>query len=260
VRIETVLRDAQDGQAFANLARAFHLPPEKVDLAVGAMLDDLIAHIQQRAQSRRPLAGLVELLGQTGYERVVEVPAQLGATHTQVLGNDALKFIAGRSASERIARTAAAAADVSEMITEYLLPVVAALLVGAMTKMTRFGLAAIINGTPGGALDAVPLSGADRMGMQLPRVSGGFGFSGSTGGGSSFAPALVTDHYLALAEDIKRTNRPLGVPDPAIAVRQVIEASLGVPGSGVAGSARGWLDLMQRWGRATLGGFLPKRR
>src|SRR5215475_9781303 len=60
VRIETVLREAQDGQTIANLARAFHLPPKKVETAVGAMLSDLVAQLLKRAQSRRSLAGLVE--------------------------------------------------------------------------------------------------------------------------------------------------------------------------------------------------------
>jgi hypothetical protein len=259
VRIDTVLQEAQDGQTIANLARAFHLPPEKVQIAVSAMLGDLTALVEKRAQSRRSLAGLIELLGQTGYERVLETPALLGATHTQVLGTDALKFIAGRGAGDRMAHSAAEVAGITEMISEYLLPVVAALLVGALTMLSRPALAAIINGGPV-ALDAIPASGAERQGLQLPRVSGGFGFSGSTGGGSSFIPALATDHYLALAEDILRSDRAPGTTDPTDNVRKVIEVSLGLPDDGTAPSDADWATKMQRWANEVMDALFPRRR
>jgi hypothetical protein len=45
VRVKTALSEAQNGQAFANLARAFHLPPAKVEDAVDVMLDALIPDI-----------------------------------------------------------------------------------------------------------------------------------------------------------------------------------------------------------------------
>ncbi len=244
MHIHNVLSEAQDGHAFANVARAFHLPPAKVDVAVRIMLDGLIAHIEGRLQSRRALPGLVELLGQSGYEQVLETPALLGATHTQVLGNDALKFIAGRTASDKMARQAAAAAGISEMISEYLLPVIAAMLVGALAKTSRFGLETIMNGDPEGPGSDPPAgdSGSNPA-LYLPRVSGGVGFSGSTGGAVGFAsPAAAASAYLELAEDIRRADRTPGARDPAAGVRRVLAANLG---SSVAPVY--WIDRMHKW-------------
>ena len=258
VRIHNVLSEAQDGHAFANVARAFHLPPAKVDVAVGIMLEELVGHIERRMQARRSLPGLVELLGQSGYEQVLETPALLGATHTQVLGNDALKFIAGRTASDKMAQQAAAAAGISEMISEYLLPVIAAMLVGALAKTSRAGLETIMNGDPEGPDPDPPAD--DRGGnpaLYLPRVSGGVGFSGSTGGAVGFgSPAAAASAYLELAEDIRRAERTPGMRDPAAAVRRLLAASLGT-----SVAPTDWMDRMHKWGIDTLNAVLaPWRR
>jgi hypothetical protein len=229
-RITTVLSEAQNGQAYANLARAFHLPPEKVHDAVADMLDPLMADIGERLPSRRALAELVALLGKTDYERVLESPMLLGATHTQVVGAEALAVIAGRKESNRLAHHAALAAGVSEMITEYLLPAVAAMLIGALAKACRAELEELMGHTAGDGA-ANPESG----GYDLPRVSGGVGFTGSTGGSANVANSLVSEsHYKELAEDIRRD----ATPEAAEAVRRVLAQALDLssgPGS------HGWL-------------------
>jgi len=138
------LSKAQGGQAFANLARAFHLPPTKVEPAVGAMVGALIAQIDAKTRSRRFLARLVELLGERAHHQVLENPTMLGTTSTQVLGNQALNVVAGREASKQITRQAAAQAGASEMIAEYLLPVIAAMLVGALADASREGLESLM--------------------------------------------------------------------------------------------------------------------
>jgi hypothetical protein len=142
MQVGTVLREAQGGQAFANLARAFHLPSEKVEAAVATMVRDLTDRIERCLRPRRTLAALVELLGNGGYEQVLDTPTLLAAPHTQVIGNDALNAIADRDENERMVQRAADAAGVSEMIAEYLLPAVAAMLIGALAKETRPGLEA----------------------------------------------------------------------------------------------------------------------
>jgi hypothetical protein len=234
VRIRDILSDAQDGHAFANVARAFHLPAPKVEVAIAAMLDEIVAHVEKRMQNRRSLAGLIELLGQNGYEQVLETPVLLGATHTQVLGNDALKFITGRGTSDSLARQAAAHAGISEMISEYLLPVVAAMVVGALAKSSRRALERIM-GTDdigdGNPAEPVP---------NLPRVSGGVGFSGSTGGGIVAGTAASHGAYLELAEAVRRAEQNPGASDPAPAVRRALAASLGG-----ASAAAGWIDRLR---------------
>ncbi len=243
VRINTILSEAQNGQAFTNLARAFHLPPEKVEQAVGVMIDELTNQIETRMQSRRTLAGLVELLGQSAHEQILDTPTLLGATHTQVLGNEALKIMVGRNESERIALRAAHTADVSEMISEYLLPVIATMLVGAVAKASRPGIETIIKSDPARA-GSDPLSterGSNTGSLELPRVSGGVGFSGSTGGTAAMMNnAFASSHYVELAEEIRRANRPPGVADPAPAVRRMLASILGY-----SSNPLDWIGRMQ---------------
>jgi hypothetical protein len=251
VRIRTVVSEAQNGQAYANLARAFHLPPTKVENAVEAMLDALISDIGERLPARRSLAGIVELLGRSGYEHVLENPVQLGATHTQVLGNEALKVIAGRKESNRLVRQAATVAGVSEMIAEYLIPVVAAMLVGALSKLCRPELEDIMGHTASNdkaSTQSEPSPGP----FELPRVSGGVGFTGSTGGTVRVASSLALEsHYIELAEDIRRA-RP---PDPAEPVRRVLAPILGLPLGPL-----GWLRRIGSWGTGALNATLARRR
>jgi hypothetical protein len=242
VRIETVLSEAQGGQAFANLARAFHLPADKVEAAVATMVGELIGRIAKDMHSQPSLAALVELLGQNGYEQALDTPTLLAAPHTQVIGNDALKVIAGHDESETMVKHAAAAADVSEMITEYLLPVVVAMMIGALARESRPGLNAIIGHTEAAGSTDQEQAGASAP--QLPLVAGGVGFSGSTGGTVGIVhPAATPSHYLELAEQIKRTEDPAQASAGAAdAVRSVLEPILGM-----SGDQSDWMDRIRTW-------------
>ncbi len=250
--IKTVLSEAQNGQAYANLARAFHVPPDKVAEAVRDMLDALVPNIAERMALRRKLADIVELLGKSDYEKVLETPMLLGATHTQVLGSDALNVLAGRKESKRLVRHAAETSGISEMISEYLLPALAAMLVGALAKACRPELETILRHIHP---PAEPAAESDpQPSPELPRVSGGVGFTGSTGGGISMsnygAPA---SRYIDLAEDLRRPGQESS--DVADAIRGVLAPVLGLP--------LGPLDWIRRfgdWSTDALNAALGNRR
>lgn len=249
--IRGLLRDAQHGQVYENLARAFHLAPAKVEVAVDVMLDDLVGRIQHNLESRPALAGVVELLGQSGYERVLESPSLLGATHTQVIGNEALNVLAGHGESVTMTKHAARVADISEMIAEYLLPVVAVLLVGALARLSRDRLEDIMGHTP----DAQASGEAAHTPQHLPLVAGGVGFSGSTGG--AFGPLDTAEalHYVEFAERIKGAGGKPPASDPAIAVRKVLGSCLGY-----GWAPLDWISRAQHWGLETFKAALSGRR
>ncbi|MGZ5914407.1 MAG: DUF937 domain-containing protein [Hyphomicrobium sp.] len=231
VLIQDRLSRAQGGQAFANLARAFHLPPAKVEAAVGAMATSLIPQIEAKIRSRRFLARLIELFSKGMHHQVLENPTMLGTTSTQVLGNDALNVIAGREVAKTIARDAAARSGVSEMIAEYLLPVVAAMVVGALAEQSREDLERLARGDSGASTMAAADGAAAPVVRSLPQVAAsGGGFTGSTVGGVGLAsPGAVSERLVVLADNIRD-----GVPlpdgrDAADATRRVLAPYLALP-------------------------------
>jgi hypothetical protein len=239
VEIRALLREAQQGQVYANLAQAFHLAPPKVEAAVHVMIDDLIGRIEANLESRQALVEMVELLGKGGYELVLQQPSLLGATHTQVIGNEALNVLAGHGEIKNMTRDAATAGDISEMIAEYLLPVAAVLLVAALARLSRDRLEDIMGHTreenqSGGA------DGTAEAAQHLPLVAGGIGFSGSTGGTFGPLDADSASHYVELAQRIKRAEGRPPASDPAIAVRKVIASCLGY-----GPIARDWFSRVQ---------------
>lgn len=221
-RIQQLLNEAQDGQAFANLARAFHLQPDKVDPAVAVMISDFVGKLHSFMESPRALAALVKLLGKNIYLKVLDDPVLLGATSTQVAGNKALNIVAGHEENERMAKHAAKVADISEMISEYLLPVVAAMVIGALAKENR----AKLDATIGSGIDGDADGEAARC-SNCPKLAGGGGnFSGITSG-TSGGPAFAESRYAELARIMRHAVRTGGDLAPADKVRQILAETLG---------------------------------
>jgi hypothetical protein len=235
---------AQNGQAISNLARAFHLPRPQAKAAILSMLGALIRHFDEQTVSRGTLARLIELLGKNDYEQVLETPTLMGATSTQVIGNDALTALAGREESGRIACRAATAAGISEMIAEYLLPVVAAMFMGALAAKTRPNLYVLMKGPDDGDAPAAPAAPA----AQFPVGRGSSGFFSGTG----VATAVGADPgreamYQEFAQRIRDGAQSQGRPDPLNAVRRAMADGLGVRARHAP-----WFARLQQWGARTL--------
>ena len=195
------------------------------------MATSLIPQIEGKVRSRRFLVRLIELFSKGMHHQVLENPTMLGTTSTQVLGNDALNVIAGREVAKTIARDAAARSGVSEMIAEYLLPVVAAMVVGALAEQSREDLERLARGDGGESTMAAADGAAAPVVRSLPQVAAsGGGFTGSTVGGVGLAsPGAVSERLVALADSIRD-----GVPlpddrDAADATRRALAPYLALP-------------------------------
>lgn len=237
---------AQGGQAINNLARAFHLPRPKAKAAILSMLGALTQRFDEQTVSRGTLARLIELLGKNDYEQVLETPALMGATSTQVIGNDALTAIAGHEDSCRIAARAATTAGISEMIAEYLLPVVAAMFMGALSAKTRASLYVLMRGPDGEAL--APQAAPSAPVLQFPIGRGSSGFFSGTGSGSAVGHDPAREAmYLDFAARIRAGRDAPGNSDPLGATRRAMAAGLGVRARHAP-----WFARLQKWGTETL--------
>jgi hypothetical protein len=216
---------AQNGHAIDNLARAFHLPRPKVKAGILEMLVSLTLLFDEQTLSRGALARLIDILGKNDYEQVLEDPTLMGATSTQMIGGEALTALAGHSGSVRIAAKAAAAAEISQMIAEYLLPVAAAMFLGALSVRTRPGLTALARHED---FVAVPASDepAHPTAAQLPVGRGSSGVFGGTTVITSDSGPEREALYRQLAEAIRAEGG--AASDPINQARQIIADGLGV--------------------------------
>lgn len=206
-----------------NLARAFHLPRPKAKAAILEVLGSLTPLLDEQTLSRPALARLVELLGKHNYEQALEDPTLIGATSTQVIGTEALTALAGHSESARIAARTSAASGVSPMIAEYLLPVVTAMFMGALSQRTRPGLLSLArNGQTAASTDNATEAHATSALLPVGRGSSGQ-FSGATVITSGTGPER-DELYRNLAERLRNG----GAGDRIGAVRQVLAEGLGV--------------------------------
>jgi hypothetical protein len=213
----------QNGLVIDNLARAFHLPRPKAKAAILDMFAAMTLLLDQQTLSRGALARLVEIIGKNNYELVLEDATLMGATSTQVIGSEALTILAGHSESARIASSAAKSAEISQMIAEYLLPVVAAMFLGALAVRTKAELLALARNEAGvGATEADKEARSNSA--QLPVGRGSSGLFGGTTVVSSEAEPEREALYRDLAE---RLRNPADA-DPIHTLRQIIADGLGV--------------------------------
>jgi hypothetical protein len=207
------------------------------------MLAALTRSFDEQTLTAGTLARLIELLGKHTYEQVLESPTLMGATSTQVIGNEALTALSGHGESSRIAAQAAAEAEISPMIAEYLLPVVAALFMGALSVKTRSGFIAIMTGP-----DALPEQSDAIPSLQLPAGRGSSGlFSGSIGVASGIGNPAREALYTELAQRIRDRDKAPGGGDPLAEARRVVAEGLGVRARNAP-----WLARLQRLGTDAL--------
>jgi len=238
---------AQHRQAVSNLARAFHLPRPQAKTAILAMLGGLTQSFDEQTLTRETLAKLIELLGKNDYERFLETPTLVGDPQTQVIGNDALSTLVGPQASARLARRAAAVAGINQTVAEYLLPVVAAMFMGALAGKTRGQLLALArNGEAGGTAEPEPEENAPAILLPVGRGSSGFfnGFTLTTSSGA--ANPEREGLYRDLAERIRAGTSADG-NDPLALTRRIVAQGLGVRARYAP-----WLTRLQLWSASTL--------
>ncbi len=151
MRIYDVIAGAQNGAAIGNLARTFGLTEEQVAAVMDAALPALVNGIERNTLSRGGLADIVKALGAGHHEQILERPDVYTDPRVQQDGRSILGHILGSESHARgVAVQAAKATGVSESIIEMLLPILAQMLMGALSKWLKGGLGDITSRLPGG--------------------------------------------------------------------------------------------------------------
>ncbi|MEL6375134.1 MAG: DUF937 domain-containing protein [Pseudomonadota bacterium] len=201
-----LLRQANDGGAVDQLGRSFDLSPDQTNAALEQIVPELARGIEKNTLSRGGLADLVEALGSGHHQRSVDDPDALADPAVREDGNAILGHILGSKTSSRfLAQRAARETGLSDDLIKQMLPYVASMTMGSLSKAFAGSLNNIssnIKGNPAG-LRAMPEGGFQLPDYRMPDGTGGQarGSYGGGGGGLSLPRG---------APQTRRSNNPYG--------------------------------------------------
>jgi hypothetical protein len=179
VNILDSIMNAGNGAAVRQIGSQVGLDEAQTASALAALVPALSAGLRQNAQTPDGLGGLIGALSGGAHQRYVDDPTVLGAADTIADGNGILGHILGsKDVSRQVAAQAGAQTGLSPEILKRLLPLVATLVMGAMSRQAAANGPASLNAGSGsgGLLDM--LGGAldsNRDGSALDDITGMLG-------------------------------------------------------------------------------------
>ena len=138
----------QNGDAVRQLAQNFGLGEDQTVSALSSLIPALSQGLKQNVSSSDGLQGLLAALGSGNHQRYVEDISTLGQQETIEDGNGILGHLLGsKDVSRQVASQAAAQTGVGEDILKRMLPVVATMVMGSLSKQApALGLQSTLGG------------------------------------------------------------------------------------------------------------------
>jgi hypothetical protein len=145
VEIADILGGTGGSGAIGTVATAFGIDPALAGKAVGAVLPELAGRIERNTLSRGGIADLLERLGDPGYAEALDDPSRLATPEGRALGIEALdEILWSKDRSRAVAARAARETGLSETEIKELLPAIAAMAMGALSKASSGALGEIV--------------------------------------------------------------------------------------------------------------------
>lgn len=179
--IYELLRSAEGRNAMAALAAAHGIQPHELDTVLAQVVPALSARIERNTLSRGGLSDLLHEIGDPTHARVLADPAHVTSGDAAQTGIGALETILGsKAASRSVAANAAMSTGISQAIIQKLLPIIASLVIAALSKGAQGGLGDILKKLPdfAGAGGGAPA----RAGQRQTPHSQDDGHTGGDGG------------------------------------------------------------------------------
>jgi hypothetical protein len=163
--ILNVLLEGAQGGATDQIARKFGLDGAQTTDVIGQLVPALAGGLQKNTQSADGLAGLVKALQGGGHQRYLDEPEALADSGAIDDGNGILGHLLGsKDVSRQVASQAASNTGIDAGIIKKMLPLVATLVMGSLSKQTNAGsqlqeetggglLGGLLGGGEGGGLD-----------------------------------------------------------------------------------------------------------
>ncbi len=173
------IMSAGNGATVRQLGSQLGLDEAQTASALSALVPALSAGLRQNVQSPDGLSGLVSALSGGAHQRYIDDPTVLGDSGTVADGNGILGHVFGsKDVSRQVAAQAGAQTGLGPEVMKRMLPLVATLVMGAMSRQTATGGGSALNsGTGAGGLLEM-LGGAldrNRDGSALDDILGTIG-------------------------------------------------------------------------------------
>jgi hypothetical protein len=171
--------NAGNGATVRQLGSQLGLDEAQTRSALSALVPALSAGLRQNVQSPDGLSGLVSALSGGAHRRYIDDPAVLGDAGTVADGNGILGHVFGsKDVSRRVAAQAGAQTGLGPDVMKRMLPLVATLVMGAMSRQAASGAgSSLASGAGAGGLLEM-LGGAldrNRDGSALDDILGSIG-------------------------------------------------------------------------------------
>ena len=130
-----IMQSAQNGRAVPNLAQQYGLNMQQMQAALDALLPAFSMGLQRQTQDPFAFGALAQMMTASPYARFFEAAGRGIPSGAQSAGNDVLSQIFGSpEVSQAIATQAAATSGVNLAIMKQMLPVIAAMLMGGLSR------------------------------------------------------------------------------------------------------------------------------
>lgn len=174
------LLSAGGGGPIRQLAQNFGLDEQQATSAVSALLPALGKGLARNSSSPDGLGSLIGALSSNRHQRYLEEPDLLGRQETVLDGNGILGHILGsKDVSRQVASQASAQTGLSQDLLKKMLPVVATLAMGVLSRQNQHSAGAapnLLGGQSGGLMGVLSsFLDQDGDGSAVDDVLGGLG-------------------------------------------------------------------------------------
>jgi hypothetical protein len=134
------IMQAQGGSAVSRMAQQFGIDEDQAQSAIGAVLPMLAGAMRQNVQNSGGIESLLGALQSGNHERYLENPSALFSQQAVDDGNGILGHLLGsKEVSRQLASHASAESGVSSAVIKQMLPLIAGLLMGGMSRQANSG-------------------------------------------------------------------------------------------------------------------------
>jgi hypothetical protein len=151
--LETIL-NSQNGGAVRQLAENFGLDQDQAASAISSLVPALSSGLMRNLSTENGLQSLLGALGGGQHQRYIDDVSSLGQPETVADGNGILSHILGsKDVSRQVASSASQQSGIGADVLKKMLPIVASLVMGALSKQgSSLGPAAQRQAAGGGDL------------------------------------------------------------------------------------------------------------